>query len=182
MAKFRNGSTRILIATDVAARGIDIADLDMVFNFDIPKPDIYVHRIGRTGRAGKKGHAITIGAPRDKSKIEAIEEYTKTKLERKVAPSNQQLEAEVAKKILNEDAKMETLYISGGRKEKLRPTDILGALTGEAGGLKGSHIGKIEIHDRFAYVAVSRNVAHLALERLRNGKIKGRKFKIEKVR
>jgi len=83
---------------------------------------------------------------------------------------------------LHQDAKMETLYISGGRKDKVRPGDILGALTGEAGGLKGEHIGKIEIHDKFSYVAVSRKVAHLAVERLGNGKIKGRKFRVQLVR
>jgi ATP-independent RNA helicase DbpA len=78
--------------------------------------------------------------------------------------------------------KMETLFISGGRKDKVRPGDILGALTGDAGGLKGSDIGKIEIHDRFSYVAVSKNIADSVLQKLRNGKIKGRKFRIEKVR
>jgi ATP-independent RNA helicase DbpA len=104
-----------------------------------------------------------------------IEDYTKTKVERKVfklqGPQAQQLAP-----------LMETLYISGGRKDKMRPGDILGALTGEAGGLKATDIGKIEIHDRFSYVAVSKNLARLALERLNNGRIKGRKFRIELVR
>jgi ATP-independent RNA helicase DbpA len=176
MAKFRNRSVRVLVATDVAARGIDVEDLDAVFNFELPPdPEIYVHRIGRTGRAGKKGIAISVVSSKETAKMNRIEDYTKTKVERKVfklqGPQAQQLAP-----------LMETLYISGGRKDKMRPGDILGALTGEAGGLKATDIGKIEIHDRFSYVAVSKNLARLALERLNNGRIKGRKFRIELVR
>ena len=183
MAKFRNQSTRILIATDVAARGIDIEALDIVFNFELPaKADIYVHRIGRTGRAGKKGLAISLVTSREKSKILSIEKYTGTKVEEKTLASVGQLNVDEFKKLLQNDALMKTLYISGGRKEKVRPGDILGALTGEAGGLKGSDIGKIEIHDHFSYVAVSHGIAHTVLDRLRNGRIKGRKFNIEMVR
>ena len=77
---------------------------------------------------------------------------------------------------------MLTLYVSGGRKEKLRPGDILGALTGEAGGLAAGQIGKIETHDHFTYVAVARSVGKQALISLQNGRIKGRKFQVELVR
>ena len=73
---------------------------------------------------------------------------------------------------------METLYISGGREDKLRPGDILGALTGEAGGFQGSDVGKIEIHDRFSYVAIAKGSANRAIERLGAGRIKGKKFKV----
>ncbi len=183
MAKFRNLSTRVLVATDVAARGIDVADLDLVVNYDLsPEPEIYVHRIGRTGRAGQKGLAISLGIAREKAKVEQAEKITGVKIERKVLPPSTQLEAEAAKRIFDRGAKMETLYISGGRKDKVRPGDILGALTGEAGGLPGSSIGKIEIHDRFAYVAVECAKAGLALDRLRLGRIKGRKFRVEAVK
>ena len=183
MAKFRNLSTQVLVATDVAARGIDIADLDAVFCYDLPsQPEVYVHRIGRTGRAGKKGLAISFGTAHELFKIRAIEELTRTQIERKTTPPAPQLEAEASKRILNEDAAMETLYISGGRKDEVRPGDILGALTGEAGGLDAADIGKIEIHDKFSYVAVSKKIASTVLNRLRDGRIKGRKFKIEKVR
>lgn len=184
MAKFRNQSTQVLVATDVAARGIDIADLDIVFCYDLPqKADIYVHRIGRTGRAGKRGLAVSFGSARERaSRMAAIEATTQSKLEiKQVAPATQ-LEAEASKKILNQDAAMVTLSISGGRKEKVRPGDILGALTGEAGGLPASDIGKIEIHDHFSYVAVSKSVAARVLERLRAGRIKGRRFRIDQVR
>jgi ATP-independent RNA helicase DbpA len=79
-------------------------------------------------------------------------------------------------------AKMTTLFISGGRKEKMRPGDILGALTGDAGGFKGEDVGKIEIHDHFSYVAINTRFAEPAMHRLREGRIKGRKFRVELVR
>ncbi len=186
MAKFRNQSIRILIATDVAARGIDVEDLDAVFNFDIPQqPEIYVHRIGRTGRAGKKGLAISIASPKEKAKILRIEQETGFKIEPKqpgLLSRTDERGREVHREILKGEALMKTLFISGGRKDKVRPGDILGALTGEAGGLDGEQVGKIEIHDRFAYVAVSTEIAELALSRLRDGRIKGRKFRVEFVR
>jgi ATP-independent RNA helicase DbpA len=182
MAKFRNQSTRVLIATDVAARGIDIADLDVVFNFDIPKPDVYVHRIGRTGRAGKKGLAIAMVTSQQKRRIPDIEKFTGTKIQKKEIASLPHLQIEQLESAAQRDAKMETLYISGGRKDKMRAGDILGALTGDAGRVKGTDIGKIEIHDRFSYVAVSKNIADMLIDRLRNGRIKGRKFRIEKVK
>jgi ATP-dependent RNA helicase DbpA len=179
MAKFRNASTRVLVATDVAARGIDIADLDLVVNYDLPsQPDIYVHRVGRTGRAGKKGLAVSLRTAREDGKVAAIEQFTGQKLtvtEREAVPRG---EKAVVSKALERDAKMATLRISGGRKEKLRPGDILGALTGEAGGLDASHVGKIEIHDHFAYVAVSKSVSRAAHQSLSEGRIKGRKFQI----
>jgi ATP-independent RNA helicase DbpA len=183
MAKFRNQSARILVATDVAARGIDIANLDAVINFDIPqKGDTYVHRIGRTGRAGKKGLAITLVNHREKIKVQNIQNYSGFTLEEKKLPPLENLNTTHFKESLSHDAQMATLYIAGGRKDKMRPGDILGALTGEAGGLNGSDIGKIEIHDRFSYVAVSKSVFPIALQRLRDGRIKGKKFKIEPVR
>lgn len=178
MAKFRNQSTRVLVATDVAARGIDIPDLDLVINFDLPKPDVYVHRIGRTGRAGKKGLAISMVTSQQGRRIPDIENFTNTEIQKKEIASLPHLKVGV----VNWASKMETLSISGGRKDKVRPGDILGALTGEAGRIQGSDIGKIEIHDRFTYVAVSKNVADLLIDRLRNGRIKGRKFRVEKVR
>ncbi|HSU42059.1 MAG TPA: helicase-related protein, partial [Polyangiaceae bacterium] len=183
MAKFRNGSTRILLATDVAARGIDLDSLGLVVNFDLPsQPELYVHRIGRTGRAGRSGLALSLCAPRDEPKLAAIEAYTGVALtavqpeagaQERTTPSH----AAVASK----PAPMDTLRISGGRKDKLRPADILGALTGEAGGLAGDDVGKIEIHDRFSFVAVKRAVSEKALASLRAGRIKGRRFRSERV-
>ena len=183
MAKFRNKSTRILIATDVAARGIDVENLDAVFNFDFPaRADVYVHRIGRTGRAGKKGLAISLVAPREKGKVSAIQAYTGTVIEPKTLAKVEALDVKEFKKTLQQEATMVTLFISGGRKDKVRPGDLLGALTGEAGRLDGTQIGKIEIHDTFSYVAIPKELATTVVQRLRDGRIKGRKFRVEMVR
>ena len=164
MALFRNGSYRILVATDVAARGLDIEQLDLVVNFDLPtQPDVYVHRIGRTGRAGRSGVAVTLASPFDAMKLVEIEKFAHMKfLRQNLGFKNQH---GLSGSFL--EAAMQTLSISGGRKDKLRPGDILGALTGEAGGLKSAQIGKIEIHDRISYVAISAEVAKLALQKLR---------------
>ncbi len=180
MAKFRNHTTRVLVATDVAGRGIDVEALDAVVNFDLPmQPEPYVHRIGRTGRAGRTGLALSIATPRDDRKLEAIEQATGVKLERasleELPPADPSVRVPL-------DSPWETLYISAGRKDKMRPGDILGALTGEAGGLSASDVGKIEIHDRLSFVAVSKRVVRVALQRLREGRIKGRKYRIDWVK
>jgi ATP-independent RNA helicase DbpA len=180
MAKFRNGSTRILIATDVAGRGIDVEALDAVINFDLPQqPEPYVHRIGRTGRAGRTGLAIALVTPRDTRKLEDIEHATGVKLERGDVETLPSADPRNAVKL---DSAWETLSISAGRKDKMRPGDILGALTGEAGGLSASDVGKIEIQDRLSYVAVARRVARAAFQALSEGRIKGRKHRIERVK
>lgn len=183
MAKFRNQSIRFLVATDVAARGIDVADLEAVVNYDLPaRADVYVHRVGRTGRAGKKGLAISLVAPRELGKIQAIEKYAGFHIEEKKLARLENLDVEEFKSSLPQNSLMATLFIASGRKDKMRPGDILGALTGEAAGLKGTDIGKIEIHDRFSYVAIAKTLAPIALQRLRDGRIKGRKLRIEMVR
>jgi len=177
LAKFRNSSTRVLVATDVAARGLDIQDLDLVINFELPsQPEMYVHRIGRTGRAGKTGLAISLCASDERPKLEAIEEAGKLTLER-VTRNPKSADERSVKQSLDRGAAMVTLRISGGRKQKLRPGDILGALTGEAGGLQSEQVGKIEIHEHFAYVAIASGVAQAAQRSLSEGHIKGKKFK-----
>jgi ATP-dependent RNA helicase DbpA len=183
MAKFRNHSIRVLVATDVAARGLDIEGLDLVVNVELPfQPEIYVHRIGRTGRAGKTGLAVSLVGPQDRAKLKAIEAAIGSPLEHQVLPSTNpepaRAGASAPGSAVHADAAMATLYISGGRKDKLRPGDILGALTGEAGGFPGSDVGKIEIHERFSYVAVARESANRAIQLLGAGRIKGKKFKV----
>jgi ATP-independent RNA helicase DbpA len=176
MAMFRNGSHRILIATDVAARGLDIENLELVINFDLPlQPDIYVHRIGRTGRAGRSGVAVSLATSREALRVVEIEKFTGKKFERRILGFKNQ---HGLAKDLRESA-MKTISISGGRKDKLRPGDILGALTGEAGGLSADKVGKIEIQDRSSYVAITASVADIAFERLRQGRIKGKKFQVK---
>jgi ATP-independent RNA helicase DbpA len=182
MALFRNQSTRILVATDVAARGIDIQGLDIVINYDLPmKSEIYVHRIGRTGRAGLSGQAVSLATPRDKTRFLGFEKAAGVTIAEKKLPALSQLDSEAKKTASGRKAEMETLYISGGKKDKIRAGDILGAFTGDAGGVSGSDIGKIEIHDRFSYVAVSKSVSQSLIQKLKVGKIKGRKFRVERV-
>ncbi|MBX3040553.1 MAG: ATP-dependent RNA helicase DbpA [Bdellovibrionaceae bacterium] len=174
LAKFRNGSLRFLIATDVAARGLDIQDLPLVINYEIPQePEVYVHRIGRTGRAGQSGTAISLISAFEKIRLTEIQLSTGSKLELASLPPK--VDASTEPRL----AKMQTLFIGGGRKDKVRPGDLLGALTGEAGGLSASEVGKIEIHDHFAYVAIARSVATQIFRKLANGRIKGRKFTVK---
>ncbi|MBN9683635.1 MULTISPECIES: ATP-dependent RNA helicase DbpA [unclassified Corallococcus] len=179
MAKFRNHSTRVLVATDVAGRGIDVEALDAVVNYELPQqPEAYVHRIGRTGRAGRRGLALSLVTRSDSRKVEDIEATTGVKLEKG------DVDALVPENVpgVSLISGWETLSISAGRKDKMRPGDILGALTGEAGGLKAEDVGKIEIHDHHAFVAVSKRVVKMAFQRLSEGRIKGRRHRIERVR
>lgn len=176
LVQFSNRSCSILVATDVAARGLDIEDLPVVINFDLPRdPEIYIHRIGRTGRAGKEGLALSLFTDGEKYKLEAISDY-----------QNESLDFEAIETLdANRDARsqppMTTICISGGRKDKVRPGDILGALTGDAG-IDGKAVGKINVLDFVAYVAIESGVVNQALKRLDSGKIKGRKFKVRKLR
>lgn len=171
LVRFANRSVPVLVATDVAARGLDIKELEAVINYELPRdPEIYVHRIGRTGRAGSKGMALSLFIPSEAKRVNAIEEYQQSKV---------QLE-EVRNLKLPEDftlpVPMVTLVLDGGRKEKVRPGDILGALTAHEA-INKEHVGKIDIFDHVAYVAVDRNVRKVALRVLGEGKVKGRRFK-----
>jgi ATP-independent RNA helicase DbpA len=154
----------------------------LVVNFELPtQPEIYVHRIGRTGRAGQVGLAVSLCARAEQPRLAAIELYTGSALipVERARPAAAASENRAPPAL---DAKMETLRLSGGRKDKLRPGDILGALTGEAGGLSGTEIGKIEIHDRFSYVAVAKTASKRAVTGLSAGRIKGKRFKVELVK
>ncbi len=176
MAMFKNGSAKILVATDVAARGLDIENLELVVNYDFPlQPETYVHRVGRTGRAGKSGVAVTLLSARDTLKIIEIENLTGRKFQKPALGFKNQFGLNWEWK----RSKMQTLMISGGRKNKIRPGDILGALTGASGGLKATDIGKIEMYDTYSYVAIRSDNANHALNSLRNGKIKAQKFQVK---
>lgn len=175
LVQFSNKSSSILIATDVASRGLDIKDLQAVVNFELsPDPEIHVHRIGRTGRAGKEGLAFSLFMASEAHKVNRIEEYQNTTF---TIENTDKLKRRENFKL---SPPMVTLCINGGRKNKVRAGDILGALTAQTD-LPGKQIGKIDLFDTFSYVAVERPIAKQALKILSEGKIKGRKFKVRKL-
>ena len=174
LVKFANKSCSVLVATDVAARGLDISNLQAVINYELPwDAEIYVHRIGRTGRAGKKGLALSLCTEQELPRVKAIEDYQ----------NSRSVWDEVAAFSLKYEQRfqppMVTLWLDSGRKNKIRAGDILGALTGDAG-IAGSAVGKIDIFDAHAYVAITRVSADKALTCLKNGKIKGRSVMVRK--
>ena len=176
LVRFANNSCSILVATDVAARGLDIKNLQAVINFEISRdPEVYVHRIGRTGRAGNSGLALSLFSQDELYKLNAIEDY-----QQKSPICDVPASLYAANNDFTLQPPMVTLQIDGGRKDKVRPGDILGALTGEAG-IESKHVGKIDIFERWAYVAIHRAVANRALKSLAAGKIKGRNFRVRKL-
>jgi len=175
LVQFSNKSSSILIATDVAARGLDIKNLEAVINFELsPDPEIHIHRIGRTGRAENSGLALSLFTPSESLKVNAIEDYQKSAV----------IFENISTLSFSPDTKikppMSTLCINAGRKNKIRAGDILGALTKNTN-LMGKHIGKIDIFDIVAYVAVEQAFAKQALTILSDGKIKGRNYRVRKI-
>lgn len=175
LLRFANKSVSVLVATDVAARGLDIDALDAVINYQLARDSkVHVHRIGRTGRAGSQGIALTLYTGKERYKIDQLETDLNRVIESENLPGSRLLEKRPAK------PSMITLQIDGGKKQKLRPGDILGALTGEHG-VPGTQVGKIDIFDNRAYVAVGRDVAKAALKKLTEGKLKGRNFRVRRI-
>ncbi|WP_271680888.1 ATP-dependent RNA helicase DbpA [Thermomonas mangrovi] len=172
LVRFANRSCNVLVASDVAARGLDIEDIGAVVNFELPTDaDTYLHRIGRTGRAGRDGLALSLVAPGERNRAMLIEQRQGTPIRYdRIDPLD-------GKPRGVPQAAMATLRIDAGRTDKLRPGDIVGALTGDAG-LAKEAIGKIDVFATRSYVAIARPEAGHALERLRAGKIKGRRFRI----
>ncbi|MCP5020878.1 MAG: ATP-dependent RNA helicase DbpA [bacterium] len=178
LARFRNGSVRILVATDVAGRGLDVKDLDLVVNLELPsQPEIYLHRIGRTGRAGERGCAVSITSHRDDKRLRTAAQLTGHSLDIIEPNLDQAGPLPVQLASIAGSAPMATILISGGRKDRIRPGDIVGALTGQAGNLRGDQLGKIEVQDRLSYVAVTREQAPAAVKSLNAGRIKKKKFR-----
>ena len=172
LIQFANRSCSVLVATDVAARGLDIAQLEAVINVDVtPDPEIHIHRIGRTGRGDEEGWALSLCSSADKRRLTGIAQAMGFE------PEWHALDELTADEGLPLQAPMVTLLILGGRKDKIRPADVLGALTGEAGFQRGQ-VGKITVTDQTTYVAVERAIAREAVRRLAAGKLKGRKVKV----
>lgn len=235
MNSFRNGRTEILVATDVAARGIDVDDVEAVFNYDLPQDDeYYVHRIGRTGRAGRTGVAFNFIWGKEVYKLKDIQRYCKTKIKAQPIPSLDDVNSTKTEKILqrlsevianedltsmvniiedhinNEDYSsldlaaaflktalgadqsqqtidfgdtgaedgMVRLFINVGRKQNVRPSDILGAIAGESG-MPGKLVGTIDIYDKYTFVEVPKEFAPEVLSAMENVKIKGKEISIE---
>ena len=176
LIQFANRSCSVLVATDVAARGLDIDRLEAVINVDVtPDPEVHIHRIGRTGRADEDGWAFSLCSPRDRRRVDAIARMSGSEPEWHTLGSLQSG---------NEEAlipPMVTLQILGGRKDKIRPGDVLGALTADAPGLPAftrEQVGKITVTDQSTYVAVAREIAGLAVRKLATGKVKGKTVKV----
>lgn len=175
LVRFANKSASILVATDVAARGLDIDSLDAVINYHLARDaEIYIHRIGRTGRAGNMGVAYSLYSEKESHKMALLGDYLHQIIESESLPA-----LGLLKKASMRPA-MATLKINGGKKQKVRPGDILGALTGEYG-IAGEQVGKIQIFDRHAYVAIKLDAVKPALKKLTEGKLKGRSFRVRLI-
>jgi ATP-independent RNA helicase DbpA len=176
LVRFANRSASVLIATDVAARGLDVDDLDAVFNYELPaQPEVYIHRIGRTARAGKEGKAVSLVESREMRRLMDIEALLpEGTLKECRSPASRPT-------IESLSSAMTTLQISGGRKNKLRPGDLLGALTA-AGGVSGDVVGSIDLFDTVSYVAVRNAHAQKALRQLSSQPIKGRRYRARIVK
>jgi ATP-independent RNA helicase DbpA len=176
LVRFANKSTAVLVATDVAARGLDIDSLDAVINYHIARdPEMHVHRIGRTGRAGNVGVAYSLISDKESYKVALLQDYLGQVISTEPLPASRLLDKQANKPA------MATLLIDGGKKQKVRPGDILGALTG-ANGIAGTQVGKINIFDNRSYVAVRQNAVKQALGKLTDGKLKGRSFRVRLIK
>ena len=240
MKAFRSGRVEILIATDVAARGIDVDDVEAVFNYDIPQDDeYYVHRIGRTGRAGRCGKAFSFVKGKEVYKLKDIQRYCKTKIYAQPIPSSDDVAKIRAEKIMDQistiideenltsvidiienqinesdytamdiaaaflyqamgaseistaeskddydfhntgaEDGMVRMFINVGKKDKIRPGDILGAIAGESG-MPGRLVGAIDMYDKYTFVEVPAEYGKEVLNAMKNAKIKGRSVNME---
>ncbi|MEJ8812045.1 ATP-dependent RNA helicase DbpA [Variovorax ureilyticus] len=175
LVQFANRSCSVLVATDVAARGLDIAQLEAVINVDVtPDPEVHIHRIGRTGRGDAEGLVLNLAAMDEMGSVGKIEQLQGRESEwHPLAELTAGASADAAPL----QPPMATLQITGGRKEKIRAGDVLGALTGEAGFTR-EQVGKINVNDFSTYVAVDRRIAREAVRRLSAGRVKGKTVKV----
>ncbi len=175
LVRFANRSCSVLVATDVAARGLDIASLAAVINVDVtPDSEVHIHRIGRTGRAGEKGLALNLASMNEMGAVGRIEQLQgRESVWRpltELTPTDGGADDPLVPPMI-------TLQILGGRKEKIRPGDVLGALTADLGYTR-EQVGKINVNEWSTYVAVDRAIAHQAASRLNAGRIKGKSVKV----
>lgn len=172
LVRFANRSCSVLVATDVAARGLDIASLAAVINVDVtPDPEVHIHRIGRTGRGGESGLALNLASMDEMGYVGRIEQLQGR--ESQWHPVNELTPASTQPL----QPPMATLHIQGGRKEKIRPGDVLGALTADLGYTR-EQVGKINVNEWSTYVAVDCAIAHQVASRLSTTKVKGKSVKV----
>lgn len=196
MSEFKRGEFRYLIATDVAARGIDIENISLVVNFDIPyEKESYVHRTGRTGRAGLKGKATTFVTDREKRLLEEIEQLIGFSIPQKVKPASGQLERSrpafeekissnpVIKQLKSEQLNKDItkLYFNGGKKKKLRAVDFVGTIS-KIDGVTAEDIGIITILDTVSYVEILNGKGSLVLSEMKHTTVKGKQLKVHVAR
>jgi ATP-dependent RNA helicase DeaD len=187
MISFKDGRIPFLVATDVAARGLDIAGVSHIVNFDVPtSPDVYVHRIGRTGRVGRSGRAITFYEPRQRREIEAIERHAGVKLapwveNAHVAPTPVKAPPRRHSKpraSVNGEVRLRKLIVSGGRAEGLEPSDIVHAITA-ATGLDGESVRNVRVLERFAFVEVPDADAARVVAQTAGSEVRGHPLALE---
>ncbi|MBV7274143.1 DEAD/DEAH box helicase [Clostridium sp. PL3] len=195
MESFKRGEFRFLVATDVAARGIDVENVTHVINYDIPmEKESYVHRIGRTGRAGKEGIAITLVSSKEYRFLREIEEYIGLNIEEGKLPSEEEIEKgreifeEIIKvkhvfkniKSVDLDKEIMKIHINAGKKKKIRAGDIVGAIT-NIKGVNAENIGVIDIQDNFSYVDILDGKGNLVINELQQTTIKGKSVRVQKA-
>lgn len=193
MKDFKRGEFVFLVSTDVAGRGIDIEELALIINYDVPEEkESYVHRIGRTGRAGKEGIAITFAAPEEEKYIKSIQEYLHYSIPEDNMPTAEQISqakisfeknSKVQKvKKIEKTALVEKditkIYLGAGKKKKLRPGDIVGAIL-NISGIQVADVGIIDIQDNFSYVDILNGKGKIVFEGLRTSKVKGKEVRVE---
>lgn len=195
MQSFKRGKFQFLVATDLAARGIHIEDITHVINYDTPvETDSYVHRIGRTGRAGTKGKALTFVSPKEVRLLNEIEEYIGYKIVKGQLPTEKEIEE--GRKIFREKSKnrpnlksdksaklskdITKLHINAGKKKKIRPGDIVGAVT-SIEGISAEDVGIIDVQPNFTYVDILNKKGGKVLKELQNTSIKGKKVRVERA-
>jgi ATP-dependent RNA helicase DeaD len=190
MISFKDGRLPLLVATDVAARGLDIVGVSHIINYDVPtSPDVYVHRIGRTGRVGRSGRAITFFEPRQLREIQAIERHAGVKLSpwvehARVAPTAVKTKPRRHSKphlSVNGEGPARKLIVSGGRAAGLEPSDIIHAITA-ATGLDGEAVRNVRVLDRFAFVEVPAADADRIVQRVSGTEIRGHPLRLEATR
>jgi ATP-dependent RNA helicase DeaD len=190
MISFKDGRLPLLIATDVASRGLDISGISHVINFDVPmSPDIYVHRIGRTGRVGRSGRAITFYEPRQVRDIQAIENHAGVKLspwvkDARVAPTPVKAPPKRHSKphvSANGEGPARKVIVSGGRADGIEPSDIIHAITAAAG-IDGEAVRNVRVLERFAFLEVPAGEAERVIERTAGTEVRGHVLRLELAR